>query len=158
MKNIIILFFALIIMSACNSGTSKEIENPDFKDISWESEKLSIYQLVRPINYSKGAVDAYGRPILDGQWYLINKSTECYLLPVLTDGDAMGPNFVENVTRWNKVAIIDTMFSGFMMNSKTFEGLQAIHTMEIVCFKSNWFVEPAMTPSGQISVSLNKKE
>ncbi len=145
MKNFIFSFLALVALSSCNNSNRRMAEKADpFEDISWTSEKISRYQLVQPINYDKGAHDAYGLPIRDGQWYLISKATECYLLPVYTDV-GIGPSFVENSIKRNKVAILDTMIPAFMSGTKSFQGFFKINTMKVLCFKDGYSVIPSVS-------------
>ncbi len=154
MKNFLMLtIFVLLIWSCKEAGN---YANSDFEDVSWESEKLSTYQLVRPID-CEDASDAYGLPTRAGQWYLITRMKGCYLLPVYTDGGT-GPDFVENVTRWNKIAIIDTMYSRFLGDPRTFHGLIMPMTLEVVCFKKGWSVQPLIMPNGQVTVVVKKNK
>lgn len=149
----IILFITLALLSACNGSQSKESNDP-FSTVSWQTEKLNPYLLVRPIDYEENATDVYHLPIRKGQWYLIYKGTECYLLPVYTDGQ---PGFIENATRWNKIAIIDTMIPTLIASSKNFDGLSLISKMEVVCFKDGYQVEPTTTALQQLTVIARKK-
>ncbi len=154
MKNAIIYLLALVAISSCNN--SKRTSTDPFKNISWVSENLSRYQLVRPIDIDEGALDAYAMPIREGQWYLINKNTQCYLLPVYTDGGT-GPGLVENVTKWKKVAILDTVQSVLMHNMSSFDGLYSINKIEIVCFKKGYSVHPTTMPTGAMTVMIKKE-
>lgn len=147
----IIIIIAITALSSCNKSSAK---TPTDKP-SWETEKLSNYQLVRPLDYRKGASDGYGLPLQSNQWYLINKSSGCYLLPVYIGSS---PSFVENAVRWNKIALMDTMQASLMSNGKAFEALRGVHTMEVVCFQDNWSVEPSMSPTGQLVVMAKKTE
>lgn len=154
MKNLII-FLAIIV---CGFGSCKELTTQSlnkFEGISWETERLSEYQLIRPLNFNEGATDAYNLPIRPERWYLISRSTDCYLLPVETSSG--GQNFVENIIRYNKIAIVDTMFSGYMSGSKKFSGLNKIHTMEIICFTDGYSVRPRRTQAGELTVGAEQK-
>lgn len=130
-----------------------------FENISWESEKLQKYQLIRPIEFSKGGVDVYGLPISTNQWYLITKRTDCYLLPVNTDSkksEFMYKDFIDHTINLERTAIIDTMFANLMSNTKNFNGLSIgrVNKMEILCFKKGYSIEPTYGYAGTLTVHV----
>ncbi len=149
-----ISIIAIVALSSCNSSDeSKNSISP--KKPSWCSAKLAKYQLIRPIDFYKGATDAYNLPIREGQWYLVSRSTECYLLPVKTDG-GMGPSFIENVTKWNKIATIDTILANSMSNTRRYDGLEQMSNFEIVCFDEGYSIVPSTDPVGGMTVVVEK--
>lgn len=158
MKYLIIIFvIATIAFSSCNNSKSSE----SFDKISWKSEKLSKYQLVRPINFNSKATDVYGLPIIKKeQWYLITNSSFQHLLPVYINGKN-NQDFVEDVIRLNKIAILDTVDAGDVcynsFGPSRFWGLNGVEKMEIICFKEGYFVTPVFTSTGQMTVVFQKK-
>lgn len=165
MKKIIIIFIAiaLVAISSCNNSKTTKKEVPaGFENISWESEKMNPYHLIRPIEFKKGGLDAYGLPINKNQWYLISKRTECYLLPVNTaskKSQFIYKDFIDHTINLERVAIIDTMFANLMSNSKNFNGLSiagGVHTMEILCFKDGYSVEPVYDNNAQSTIYIKK--
>lgn len=156
MKKIIICLITIATLGSCNNSDTKEIDIDPLTNVSWESEKDSKYQLVRPLDYDKEARDVFQLPIRPGQWYVITKGTDCYLSPVYTDATS-GPGFVENMIRWKKLAVIDTMYAGLMSNTKKFQGFLGISTMEILCFKEGYNLQLTTTTTGQMTVFEDKQ-
>lgn len=158
MKNLIIIFTALVALSSCNNSKSSKKQIPaGFENVSWESEKMHEYQLIRPIEFGNGAKDVYGLPVYSNEWYLVSFKSFYTLLPVRVSIDPTGPSFVETVTKWNRVAVIDTVHPQLIKRgSPSFWGLGNVSSIEIVCFK-DWSVWPVYTPNGQMTVMLKKK-
>lgn len=127
-----------------------------FENVNWETEKSSIYKLIRPIEYEQYVSDVYGLPIVSGDWYLISGRNQCYLMPVKTHFGT-GSDFVDNVTsESNTLAIIDTMYAGSMSGVNTFIGLMGIKKVEILCFK-DYTIKPKQGLNGEITVEAVKR-
>ncbi len=155
MKNLINFFVTALIVSACtNSKQTPETKDP-FYLVNADSEFQSDYQLVRPTAFQKNAVDAFGLPIRNNQWYVTTSKSANYLLPVYTDGGT-GPNFVENVTRWNKIAILDKFSPYHCDCDEGHDGFAGIDTVEIVCFK-DYVIKPIPGQFGMTVGAFKKK-
>jgi hypothetical protein len=140
------LVFTIVVGCTSEYSNSKAKPSDPFVSVSFETEKMQNFQLVRAIDFdTASARDAYSLPIQKEQWYLISKKQNAYFLPVYI---GVNPSFIENTTRWTKVAVIDTMDVTHLATPVTLPGLKGINKVEIVCFKEGYSVVPQ--PSVQV--------
>lgn len=158
MKNLIIFFIALVALGSCNNSKTTKKEIPaGFENVSWESEKMHEYQLIRPIEFGNGAKDVYGLPVYSNEWYLVSFKSFYTLLPVRVSIDPTGPSFIDNVTKWKKIAVIDTVRPQLIKRvSSSFWGLANVSSIEIVCFKKGYQVWPSYIRTGQATVVIRE--
>lgn len=147
------MFFSLISLFSCNNIKEKEIEKR-LENISWRNAVKEEYMLVSPICYLD-TKDAYQLPIQKGEWYLISVNSNCVLLPVRIYYDATIPDFVENVTKWKKIAVIDTV-SIHESRLDRFEGLKSVETLAIICMADGYKIRPEMTSKRYYQVIAEK--
>lgn len=70
----------------------------------------------------------------------------------------MGPNFIQQVTEVNKIAIVDTMIPSLLSRSmEEYNGLSLINKMEIICFKDGYKVKPSITSVQHLTVIAEKE-
>ena len=146
MKRIIIFSWAIFVLVACNNKSEKEKQG----SASWQLEKQKEYQLVKPIDYKAGFSDAYNLPIRNEQWYLICKETDYRLLPIRTESGS-GPDFIENITKWQKIAVFDTVNPNLDRPR-----LSGVFKMVVVCCTQGSHVEPSLGLYGEMAVVLKK--
>jgi len=136
---IIIVYVSAILFYTCTSKNTEQQPNQNpLENTNWETEKFSEYKMIKPIVYKTGATDAYGIELNPDEWYIVCARTGYYMLPVKTRYGAGSPSFVENVTIWNKVATIDTVFASSIshqISGTDFQGLINVHSVAILCFK-----------------------
>ncbi len=146
-KIFFVITISVFILSSCLKS-EKITQKNDLDGISWKTEKLSEYQLVRPIDFREQSADAYHLPLKVNSWYLISRYSGCYLLPVKLTGS------IENAPG---ISLIDTIKAGMINSPHIYEGLNGIKNMEIMCFKNGISVRPQINESGEISAVLVMK-
>ena len=155
-----ICFIVLISVSifsnyACKNKNQQNNPPVPLEKISWETERSAEYKLIRPIEYETWVKDAYGFPIVSGDWYLISAKSQCNLLPINMrhhEYDLINELRMES----DPSAVIDTMFASHMSEAKNFEGLSGINKIQILCLRG-YTVKPEYGYRGKIFISLQKK-
>ncbi len=159
----VILVFATMTITLFNSCSSKSAEKKKVRDLeknSWKNEWTKSFQLVRPIEFEEDAVDAYGEHLINHKenWYIISKSSDCFLLPVKIRY-GINPSLEEQLVEYSHKAVIDTMLLDYKVNTTVhvFSGLRRISKLEVLCLiNPTSTFKPCAGSLGEMSVCVEK--